>query len=37
MPDLSRSPENPIYLAIDRVLNIPRYKDFDIIETPEIV
>ncbi len=37
MPDLTRTPGNPVYLAIEAITNIPRYKEFDIIETPEVV
>jgi phenylalanyl-tRNA synthetase alpha chain len=37
MPDLSRTPGSPISEVVDRVLAIPDFKDFDIIEVPEIV
>lgn len=37
MPDLSRTPGNPIYEMVQRILAIPDFKDFDIINTPEIV
>jgi len=37
MPDLTRTPGNPVYLTIQAITNIPWYTDFDIIETPEVV
>jgi phenylalanyl-tRNA synthetase alpha chain len=37
MPDLSRTPESPIYEIVERVKAVPRFKDFDIITIPEIV
>lgn len=37
MPDLSRTPESPIYELVQRILGLPDFKDFDVIEVPEIV
>lgn len=37
MPDLSRRPESPIAEVVRRVINLPEFKDLDIIEVPEIV
>ncbi len=37
MSDLTRTKWNPVELIINRILNIPMFEDFDIIETPEIV
>ncbi|MEX2090568.1 MAG: hypothetical protein WD989_00320 [Candidatus Paceibacterota bacterium] len=37
MPDLSRTLDNPIRELVDRILAIPDYKKFDVIEVPEIV
>ncbi len=37
MPDLSRMLGNPIYEMVQRILNLPDYKKFDVIEVPEIV
>lgn len=37
MPDLSRKNDSPLKAIIDMVLKIDRFKDFDIIEIPEIV
>jgi len=37
MPDLSRTPGNPVNLIVEKILNLDFYKDFDIVQTPEIV
>lgn len=37
MPDLSRVEGSPIKEMVDRVLVLDDFKDFDVIETPEIV
>ncbi|HEY4490143.1 MAG TPA: hypothetical protein VJC12_02710 [Candidatus Paceibacterota bacterium] len=37
MPDLSRTPGNPINEIVQKVLSAPSFRDLDIIETPEIV
>ena len=37
LDDLSRLNSNPVKMIIDRIINIPNYKDYDIIEIPEIV
>lgn len=37
MPDLSRTPGNPLYEIIQRVISWPNFKDFDIVQAPEIV
>jgi phenylalanyl-tRNA synthetase alpha chain len=37
MPDLSRTPGSPIKDMVERILAIPDFKDFDLMETPEIV
>jgi len=36
-PDLSRMSNSPIKIILDRILAISRFKDFDIIEIPEII
>jgi len=36
-PDLSRKENSPIKLIVDKILAMQRFKDFDIIEIPEIV
>jgi len=35
--DLSRKDNSPIKFIVDKILGMPRFKDFDIIEIPEIV
>ncbi|MFC1625316.1 hypothetical protein ACFL1O_00320 [Patescibacteria group bacterium] len=35
-PDLSRKDGSPIKFVVDRILDIPEFKDFDLIEVPEI-
>ncbi len=37
MPDLSRQPGNPIHELAQCILNLPDFKEFDVIEVPEIV
>ena len=37
MPDLSRMSGSPIHEIVHRILDMPDYKDFDVIEVPEIV
>ena len=37
MPDLSRNTESPIHALIQRILNIPEFKDFDLVKSPEVV
>jgi len=37
MPDLSRTPGNPIYELAQRIINLQSFKNLDIIEVPEIV
>jgi len=37
MPDLSRTVGNPVNLIVEKIINLDFYKDFDIIQTPEIV
>ncbi|MBU6500306.1 MAG: hypothetical protein KGJ89_00545 [Patescibacteria group bacterium] len=37
MPDLSRTPGNPIHELAERVVTLPDFKDFDVINVPEIV
>lgn len=37
MPDLSRTNGNPISELADLIVNLPDFKDFDIVEAPEIV
>ncbi len=37
MPDLTRVPGSPIHEIVQKILAMPDYKDFDVIEVPEIV
>ncbi|MCL5666716.1 MAG: hypothetical protein M1383_03020, partial [Patescibacteria group bacterium] len=37
MPDLSRTPGSPLYDMVQRILAIPDFNNFDIVQTPEIV
>src|SRR3989344_4079893 len=37
MPDLTRTANSPIHEIVKRILAMPDYKDFDVIEVPEIV
>jgi len=36
MPDLSRTPGSPLYELVRRIQDIPDFKNYDIIEVPEI-
>ncbi len=37
MPDLSRTEGSPIYDIVQRVIDLPDFRNFDIIQAPEIV
>ena len=37
MPDLSRTKGSPIYEMVERIVALPDFKKFDIIQVPEIV
>ena len=37
LPDLSRTTNNPLNEMVERILSIPQFKNFDVIETSEIV
>ena len=37
LPDLSRKENSPIKFLIDKIVAIPEFKNFDVIQTPEIV
>ncbi len=37
MPDLSRTTGSPLFELVQRICQIPEYKDFDYIQVPEIV
>lgn len=37
LPDLTRTPGNPVAAITERVISLPRFQDFDLITTPEII
>lgn len=37
LPDLTRKNDSPVKILFDRILDLPRFKDFDIVEFPKIV
>lgn len=37
LPDLTKKPHSPVKILFDRILGLPRFKDFDLIEFPKIV
>ncbi len=37
LPDLTKKPGSPVKILFDRILDLPRFRDFDIVEFPRIV
>lgn len=37
LPDLTKKPNSPVKILVDSILELPRFKDFDIVEFPKIV
>jgi len=37
LPDLTKKENSPVKILVDRILELPRFKDFDIIDFPRIV
>jgi len=37
MPDLSRTTGNPLNELVERIVTLPDFKDFDVIQVPEVV
>ena len=37
LPDLTRKSGSPVKILFDQILNLPRFKDFDIVEFPRVV
>jgi phenylalanyl-tRNA synthetase alpha chain len=37
LPDLSKRPNSPVKILFDKIINLPRFKDFDLVEFPRIV
>ncbi|HEY4479969.1 MAG TPA: hypothetical protein VJB58_00680 [Candidatus Paceibacterota bacterium] len=37
LPDLTRKSGSPVKILFDQILNLPRFKDFDVVEFPRVV
>jgi phenylalanyl-tRNA synthetase alpha chain len=37
LPDLTRTPGNPVHAVTERVINLPTLRNLDLIETPEVI
>src|SRR3989344_3241465 len=37
LPDLTRKLGSPVKILFDQILNLPRFKDFDVVEFPRVV
>lgn len=37
LPDLTKKANSPVKILVDRILEIPRFRDFDVIDIPKIV
>jgi phenylalanyl-tRNA synthetase alpha chain len=37
LPDLTKQENSPVKILFDQILNLPRFKDFDLIDFPKIV
>jgi len=37
LPDLTKKDNSPVKILVDRILELPRFKDFDLIEVPKVV
>ena len=37
LPDLTKKPGSPVKILFDQILNLPRFKDFDIVDFPKVV
>ena len=37
LPDLTKKENSPVKILFDQILNLPRFKDFDIVDFPRIV
>ena len=37
LPDLTKKNNSPVKILVDRILDLPRFKDFDLIEIPKVV
>lgn len=37
LPDLTKKENSPVKFLFDRIINLPRFKDFDLVDIPKIV
>jgi len=37
LPDLTKKENSPVRILVDRILDLPRFKDFDLVDFPRIV
>jgi len=37
LPDLTKKENSPVKILFDQIINLPRFKDFDLVEFPKIV
>lgn len=37
LPDLAKKANSPVKILFDQIINLPRFKDFDLVEFPKIV
>jgi phenylalanyl-tRNA synthetase alpha chain len=37
LPDLTKKENSPVKILFDQIINLPRFKDFDIVEFPKII
>ena len=37
LPDLTKKENSPVKILFDQILNLPRFKDFDVMDLPKIV
>lgn len=37
LPDLTKKENSPVKILVDQIINLPRFKDFDLVEFPRVV
>ncbi len=37
LPDLTKKENSPVKILVDQIINLPRFKDFDLIDFPKII
>jgi len=37
LPDLTKKENSPVKILVDQIINLPRFKDFDLVDFPKIV